>query len=96
MIEKSLFLKNKFTSNKTKEDYASWLKIAKKIDIYGLDKHLLLWRKTKNSLSSNTIQKIVDAFDIYFRKERFNFFNSAYRVIILSLNYLIKRFNQKL
>ena len=42
MIEKNLFLRNKFTSNKTKEDYASWLKIAKKMDIYGLNKPLLL------------------------------------------------------
>tara|TARA_B100000989_G_scaffold237821_1_gene184728 strand:- start:2037 stop:2795 length:759 start_codon:yes stop_codon:yes gene_type:complete len=96
MIEKNFFLKNKFTSNKTKEDYASWLKIAKKMDIYGLDKQLLLWRKTKNSLSSNTIQKIIDAFDIYYRKEKFNFMSSTYRVIILSLNYFIKRLKQKL
>ena len=66
------------------------------MDIYGLDKHLLLWRKTKNSLSSNTIQKITDAFDVYYRKEKFNFMSSAYRVIILSLNYFIKRLKQKL
>lgn len=96
VIEKKLFLKNKFTSNKTKEDYALWLKIAKKMPIYGLNKQLVLWRKTENSLSSNTIQKIIDAFDIYYRKEKFNFLNSIYRVIILSLNYFIKRFNQKL
>ena len=96
MIEKDLFLKNKFTSNKTKEDYASWLKIAKKMDIYGLNKPLLLWRKTRNSLSSNTTQKIIDAFDIYYRKERFNFLNSTYRVIILSLNYFMKKLKQKL
>ena len=96
MIEKNLFLKNKFTSNKTKEDYASWLKIAKKMDIYGLNKPLLLWRKTRNSLSSNTSQKIIDSFDIYYRKERFNFLNSTYRVIILSLNYFMKKLKQKL
>ena len=96
MIEKNLFLRNKFTSNKTKEDYASWLKIAKKMDIYGLNKPLLLWRKTRNSLSSNTTQKVIDAFDIYYRKERFNFLNSTYRVIILSLNYFMKKLKQKL
>lgn len=96
MIEKNLFLRNKFTSNKTKEDYASWLKIAKKMDIYGLNKPLLLWRKTRNSLSSNTTQKIIDAFDIYYRKERFNFLNSTYRVIILSFNYFMKKLKQKL
>ena len=96
IIEKNLFLKNKFTLNKTKEDYASWLKISKKMPIYGLNKHLLLWRKTKNSLSSNTIQKLIDAFDIYYRKERLNFLNSIFRVIILSLNFFIKRLKQKL
>lgn len=96
MIEKNLFLKNKFTANKTKEDYASWLKIAKKMPIYGLNKHLVLWRKTKNSLSSNTIQKLIDAFDIYYRKEKFDFMNSTYRVIVLSLNYFIKKLKQKL
>ena len=96
MIEKNLFLRNKFTSNKTKEDYASWLKIAKKMDIYGLNKPLLLWRKTRNSLSSNTTQKVIDAFDIYYRKERFNFLNSTYRVIILSFNYFMKKLKQKL
>ena len=96
MIEKNLFLKNKFTSNKTKEDYASWLKIAKKMDICGLNKNLLLWRKTRNSLSSNITQKLIDAFDIYYRKEKFNFLNSTYRVIILSLNYFMKKLKQKL
>ena len=67
---KKNFFKNKFTSNKTKEDYALWLKIAKKMPIYGLNKQLVLWRKTENSLSSNTIQKIIDAFDIYYRKRK--------------------------
>lgn len=96
IIEKKLFLKNKFTLNKTKEDYASWLKISKKVPIYGLNKHLLFWRKTRNSLSSNTFQKLIDAFDVYYRKEKFNFLNSIFRVIILSLNFLIKRLKQKL
>ena len=75
VIEKKL-LKNKFTSNKTKR-IILMAKIAKKMPIYGLNKQLVLWRKTENSLSSNTIQKIIDAFDIYYRKEKFNFLNST-------------------
>ena len=94
MIEKKLFLRNKFTSNKTKEDYALWLKISKKLPIYGFNKNLLLWRKTNNSLSSSITQKLLDAFDIYYRKEKFSFFNSLYRVIILSLNYFLKKIKQ--
>ena len=68
----------------------------KKIPIYGLNKYLLLWRKTKNSLSSNLFQKITDAFDIYYRKEKYNFLSSFFRVIILSLNYLFKRYQENL
>tara|TARA_B100000900_G_scaffold413879_2_gene438934 strand:- start:707 stop:1459 length:753 start_codon:yes stop_codon:yes gene_type:complete len=96
VIEKKLFLRNKFTSNKTKEDYALWLKISKKLPIYGFNKNLLLWRKTNNSLSSSISQKLLDAFDIYYRKEKFNSFNSLYRVIILSINYLFKKIKQSL
>lgn len=96
IIEKDLLLKNLFSSNKTKEDYVVWLKISKKIPIYGLNKNLVLWRKTKNSLSSNIIQKIMDAFDIYHRKEKFNLYHSIYRVIILSLNYFFKIFKSNI
>ena len=92
IIEKKLFLKNKFSSNKTKEDYAAWLKISKKIPIYGIKKYLLFWRKTKNSLSSNIYQKIVDAFDIYYNKEKFGLIKSIYSVIKLSFNFLVKKY----
>lgn len=92
IIEKKLFLKNKFSSNKTKEDYAAWLKISKKIPIYGIKKYLLFWRKTKNSLSSNIYQKIIDAFDIYYNKEKFGLIKSIYSVIKLSFNFLVKKY----
>ena len=92
IAKKELLLNNQFSSNKTKEDYILWLNIAKKNYIYGLNKNLLYWRKTKNSLSSSINQKIIDAFDIYYRKEKFNFFHSIYRVVILSFNYFLKTF----
>lgn len=92
IIEKKLFLKNKFSSNKTKEDYAAWLKISKKIPIFGIKKYLLFWRKTKNSLSSNIYQKIIDAFDIYYNKEKFSLIKSLYSVIKLSFNFLVKKY----
>ena len=92
IIEKNLFLKNKFSSNKTKEDYAAWLKISKKIPIFGIKKYLLFWRKTKNSLSSNIYQKIIDAFDIYYNKEKFSLIKSLYSVIKLSFNFLVKKY----
>jgi teichuronic acid biosynthesis glycosyltransferase TuaG len=90
IIKKKLFLKYKFSSNKTKEDYSLWLKLSKKKNIYGLNKELASWRKLDNSLSSNTLQKISDAFDIYYRQEKFNFILSITKVIILSFNFLRK------
>tara|TARA_B100000965_G_scaffold221281_1_gene185108 strand:- start:9960 stop:10709 length:750 start_codon:yes stop_codon:yes gene_type:complete len=94
IISKRLFLQHKFSANKTKEDYSLWLRISKKINIYGLKKELMLWRKTSNSLSSNILQKFYDAFDIYFNQEKFNFTTSVYRVLILSLNFLKKNNKQ--
>jgi teichuronic acid biosynthesis glycosyltransferase TuaG len=90
IIKKKLFLKYKFSSNKTKEDYSLWLKLSRKKNIYGLNKELASWRKLDNSLSSNTLQKIFDAFDIYYRQEKFNFILSITKVIILSFNFLRK------
>ena len=90
IIKKKLFLKYKFSSNKTKEDYSLWLKLSRKNSIYGIDKEFSSWRKLDNSLSSNTLQKIFDAFDIYYRQEKFNFIISITRVIILSFNFLKK------
>ena len=90
IIKKKLFLKYKFSSNKTKEDYSLWLKLSKKKNIYGLNKELSSWRKLDNSLSSNKLQKILDAFDIYYRQEKFNFIISITKVIILSFNFLRK------
>ena len=91
IIDKNLFLKNKFSSNETKEDYVAWLKISKKMPIYGLNKYLMLWRKTEGSLSSNTMQKLFDAYDVYKNKEKMSFFKALLSVMNLSINYLKKR-----
>ncbi len=92
MIERKLFLKNKFSANKTKEDYVAWLKISKKYPIYGINKYLSSWRKTKGSLSSNTNQKLIDAFDIYYNKQKFGIIVSIFRVLNLSFNFFIKKY----
>lgn len=94
ILTKKLFNRYKFSKNKTKEDYSLWLKISKKQIIHGMDQNLTNWRKTRNSLSSNTFQKLFDAYDLYYNQEKFNLFNSMFKVIILSINYL-KKNNQK-
>ena len=90
ILTRKLFNKYKFSKNKTKEDYSLWLNISKKQTIYGLNQNLTKWRKTKKSLSSNLVQKFKDAYLIYYKQEKFNFFNSIYRTIILSIFYLKK------
>ena len=95
MIELNLLKKNnlRFPKIKTKEDYVLWLKILKKIPhIYGLDKKLTNYRKRKNSLSSDSITSITNGFKVYKDYMRMGYFESCYRLIILSINFLKKKF----
>lgn len=86
-------LKNKFfPSLKTKEDYVMWLKIMNSgIKIHPLKKILATWRETKNSLSSNTIQKLIDGYIVYRVYLKCNHLVSFINLIRLSVNYIIKK-----
>jgi teichuronic acid biosynthesis glycosyltransferase TuaG len=84
MIKRQILKKFQFSGMKTKEDYLLWLQISKNnILIYGIKKHLSLWRKCNNSLSSNIFQKIKDAFNIYYRHEKQGFIRALLSIIIL-------------
>ncbi len=96
MIKRSFINKNLlFGLNKTKEDYLLWLKISRLTKIYGINKTLLSWRKTKNSLSSDLIQKLIDAYYVYKKVVNKNFLITIFFVIRLSINFLIKKLKQK-
>ena len=58
-----------------------------------LKKNLVKWRKLNNSLSSSSMQKLVDGFNVYYRYMNFNFIKSLFYLFCLSLNYLKKRFD---
>ena len=91
MIKKSHLKTNKFPNLKTKEDFVLWLKLlSKNVKIYGIDQNLVLWNKIENSLSSSSIQKILDGFKVYNYYMKFNFLKSFYYLLLLSLNYLKK------
>mgnify|MGYP001206892392 CR=1 FL=1 len=92
MLKKSIISKTiKFANLKTKEDFILWLKILKKgIQIHAIDNELMIWRKTKNSLSSSTFQKLIDAYKVYHNYMNFNFLKSCYLVLCLSINFLRK------
>ena len=70
-----------------------WLKLSqKKIKIYGINKKMVYWRKLDNSLSSNVLQKIKDGYKVYRIYLKKNIAESILRLIVLSLNFLKKRF----
>ena len=81
-----------FPELKTKEDYVLWLKITRGGQkIAALDKTLSKWRKCKISLSSSTIRKLIDGYNVYRKYLDFNPVKSFYNLIILSINYLRKK-----
>ena len=74
----------------TKEDFVLWLKISKRIDLFGLDEPLVNWRKLDDSLSSNLFQKIKDGYKVYNSYLGLNPIMSIYYLLLLSINYLKK------
>ena len=80
-----------FPNLKTKEDFVLWLKILEKnIHIISIKEILSSWRKLDNSLSSSVTQKLLDAFSVYHKYMKFNYFKSIYYVMCLSINFLRK------
>jgi len=91
MINKKILLNNLFPKIKTKEDFVLWLKLLKKgHNLIGIDEPLTYWRRVKNSLSSNNVQKIKDGFIVYRKYMKMNILKSFYYLILLGFNSLIK------
>ena len=85
-------LKNKFSNLRTKEDYELWLRLSKKEKLLrGLDGNLSSWRVTENSLSSSLVQKLLDAFRLYYYYEKYNILISSFYVIRLTSFALLKK-----
>jgi len=85
--------KKPFPDIKTKEDFVLWLKITKKGNIfYGIEKILTNWTNNPNSLSKSLIQKLKDAFKVYFYYQKMNYIKSIIYIFLLSINFLIKNY----
>ena len=92
VMKREIFEDYKFTKIKTKEDYLLWLQLSRdNIYIVGIDKIFTYWRKVNNSLSSNLVQKIKDAFKIYYIYEKKSFMMSIVHIFFLSLFALNKK-----
>jgi len=91
ILDRKILKHLSFPILKTQEDYGLWLKLARKgIKLSHLNLNLSFWRKTKNSLSSNSLNKIVDAYKLYRFYEKKNFIIAIYSVITLAYNKLYK------
>ena len=94
IIEKKVIVKTntKFPQLVTKEDFVFWISLLKiNYKFYAFDSNLTNWTDSKNSLSSNTIQKLFDGFKVYNYYMKFNIIKSFYYLICLGLNYLKKK-----
>ena len=81
-----------FPNLKTKEDFVLWLKLSQSgVKMLGLNEKLTYWRKLDSSLSSSTIQKLFDGFRLYRSYMKYSLLKSSIYLLILSLNYLIKK-----
>ena len=95
ILKKDLFDNQNFRFGeiKTKEDYILWLSLAKKnIKLFGIKDCLASWRKSKDSLSSSTFQKLYDGYKVYKDHLHYSRLKSLYFLFILSLNFILKRF----
>ena len=94
MIKKSVFNNEKFRfgKTKTKEDFILWLTLAKNgVEISGINECLVSWRKNSDSLSSSSIQKIIDGYKVYRNYLNYSRLKSLFFLIILSLNFVLKK-----
>ena len=93
MINKKILPTIPFPNLKTKEDYVLWLKLLKIVPkVYSIKEALTVWRKTDNSLSSKNMQKISDAFRVYYLHCKFNFVKTFFFVLRLSIFSIMKKY----
>ena len=56
----------------------------------GIDENLTSWRKNKQSLSSSTIQKLLDGYRVYRIYLGYGVIKSLFCLLVLSINFILK------
>ena len=91
MFSRKILKDVNFPNLKTQEDFVVWLNLLKKgHKLSHINITLSSWRKTNDSLSSNNLQKIFDAFKLYYIYQNKNLLLSVYSVIVLGYNKLFR------
>lgn len=92
MVRSNILKKFKFPPIKTQEDFGLWLKLLRKgYKFIPIKRVYSSWRMNYNSLSSNKLQKIFDAFTLMYVYENKNLIYSFYSVVVLSINKIFKK-----
>jgi teichuronic acid biosynthesis glycosyltransferase TuaG len=91
IVSKKLINKMKFPNLKTQEDFALWLSLLRQgVKLHHINKVLSYWRQTDNSLSSNVLDKLFDAFKMFYKYEKKNLLSALISVFIISYKKVIK------
>jgi len=92
-LTKLFFKKNKFKKIKTKEDYELWLNFLKSgYKIRTLNYFCTFYRVRVSTLSSFHLNKMINAYRIYYSSLKFSFHYSIYCVIRLYFNAFLKKY----
>ncbi len=74
------------------EDTATWWQLLKRYDVaYGLDKNLVKYRRSENTLSSNKWVAIQRIWNLYRRQEGFSVIKSVYCMFFWAVRAVIRR-----
>ena len=74
------------------EDTATWWHLLKTYGkAYGLDRNLVKYRRSANTLSSNKVMAIKRIWQLYRKQERLNVFYSAYCMCFWALRAVLRR-----
>ena len=96
LIKTKILRKYRFPLLKTQEDFGLWLRLLRsKLNFFSISRKFVKWRKNKNSLSSNNIQKVKDAYKLFYYYENMNFIFSIFCVLVLSFNKFKNNLIQK-
>ena len=74
------------------EDTALWWKVLREGTlVYGLDENLVLYRRPKNSLSSNKLEAIRRVWNLYRKSEKLSVVYSAYNFCFWAVRAVLRR-----
>jgi teichuronic acid biosynthesis glycosyltransferase TuaG len=74
------------------EDTATWWNILRPGRVaYGLDKNLVKYRRSENTLSSNKMTAIKRIWDLYRKNEHFSLVKSAYCMVFWAFRAVFRR-----